>query len=289
MRHEINLIGIRSGATADVGRAVPFFDREREARRIGEALREKASLMICGPAGVGKTALILNVLGRLPARLASRCLYLPGFRDLQDLLQKLLRALYDQKDLSLRQQLHAEGITALSFEAWLKTLPSSRLKGMLYRTVEQGEHRVLLDHPPPLTHAIAIVIKELFWMRNTPVYLLLRDTHEYRADRFARFFYWGQHERLALAPLPKEAATDLLEACINRYGLTKFDLEEFREEVMELSGGVPGAIVKMCALAADPRYQYGSRIKTKLVHIDYLMSTQHFRPSERNPPIVKRD
>jgi len=28
----------------------------------------------------------------------------------------------------------------------------------------------------------------------------------------------------------------------------------------------------MCELAAEPRYHYDSRIKTRLIHIDYLMS-----------------
>jgi hypothetical protein len=49
-----------------------------------------------------------------------------------------------------------------------------------------------------------------------------------------------------------------------------------------LSKRVPGAIVKMCALAADPQYQKGLRIKTKSVYIEYLMSGQH--PLVHAPP-----
>ena len=284
MRHKNDGTGILSCGASGDARAVPFLDRERESRRIEEALRGKASLMISGPAGIGKTAVMLNVLRRLPPKLASQCFYLPGFKDLQDLLHKLVRALYDRKDQNLRQQLHAEGVTVLRFESWLKSLSTSRLKGTLYRAVERGDYRVLLDHPPPLTHAVAKVIKELFWMRDTPVFLLVRDTDTGRADQFARFFYWGPRERMTVPPLSIETATELLEACIERFGLSKFDLKEFREEVLELSGGIPGAIVKMCALAADPRYQYGSRIKTKLVHIDYLMSGEPLKLSKRNYP-----
>jgi AAA ATPase domain len=282
MRRRIDTARMRSSGVANDAKAVPFLDRERESRRIEEALRDKASLMISGPVGVGKTALVLNVLRRIPSRLASQCLYMPSFKDLQDLLHKLIGALYDRKDPNLRQQLHAEGVTVLNFESWLKTQSTSHLKGTLYRTVERGDYRVLFDHPPPLTHAVAKVIKELFWMRNTAVLLLVRDTEASRADQFARFFYWGPRERLALPPLPMEEANELLEACIKRFGLSNFDLEEFREEVLELSGGVPGAIVKMCALAADPRYHFGSRIKTKLVHIDYLMSGEPLKLSTRS-------
>lgn len=284
MRRESDITRIANKSLSHFARSAPFLDRERESRRIEEALREKTSMMICGPAGVGKTALTLNVLRCLPAKLACRCIYLQGFKDLQDLLQRLIQALYNRRDSTLRQQLHAEGVTVLSFEGWLKTLSSSRLRGTLYRIVERGEYRVILDHPPPLSHAIAKVIKELFWMRNTPVYLLVGDTKGNRLDQCARFFYWGPRERMTVPPLSVEKATELLEACIERFGLSTFDLEEFRGEVLDLGRGIPGAIVKMCELAADPRYHFGSRIKTKLVHIDYLMSGEPLKLSKRNYP-----
>ena len=289
MRRKSDMSGKRSEVVPNLHASLPFFDRERESRRIAGALRMKESMMIGGPAGIGKTALILNVIHHLPDELARQCLYLAGFKNLQDLLRKLLQTLYQAKNPELRKQLHAEGVSVVNFDVRLKALSSSRLKGTLYRAVEKTEYRVILDHVPPLTHAIAKVIKELFWMRNTPVYLLIRDDREHRIEQFTGFFYWGDREQLRLGPLPVPSARELLDCCIEQFGLSRLELEDFREEVLELSACVPRAIVKMCELAADPRYQYGSRIKTKLVHIDYLMSTQHFRPSERNPPIIKRD
>ena len=249
-----------------------FVDRETEARRLREAILKRESLVICGPAGIGKTALVSQVIHDCPAELAGRCVYLRSVKDLQDLLRQLIRKLYEASDPNLRRQLHTEGVTSLSFAGWLKGLSSSRMRGTLYRTAERGDYRVFLDHFPPLTHAVAKVIKELFWMRNTPVYLLVRDRVEHRIDQFSRFFYWDDRELLALPPLPRDAALQLLETCITRCGLSQLNLSDFREEVLELSKQVPGAIVKMCALAADPRYQYGSRIKTKTVYVDYLMS-----------------
>jgi len=228
-------------------------------------------MMISGPADIGKTALVKHVLGSLPREIENQCLYLAGFKDLQDLLRKLLKRLYQAGHPALRRQLHSEGVRASSLEAWLKSSPSPRLKGTLYRAAEQGPYHLILDHGPPLTPAIARVIKELFWMRNTPVCLLVRDEGRQRIEQLNHFFYWGRRQRLTLEPLPKPMAGEVLEQCIAQFGLSHLDLDGFREEVLELSGGVPGAIVKMCKLAADERYQYGMRIKTKLAHIDYLM------------------
>lgn len=252
-----------------------FVGRENETRRLQEAILKRECRAICGPSGVGKTALALKAISTLPPELRGRCIYVGAFKDLQDLLRQLICTLYELKDPNLRQQLHSEGVNILSFEAWLKALSSSRLKGTLFRTVERGDYHVFLDHLPPLTHAVAKIIKELFWMRKTPVYLLIRDELEQHLYQFYNFFYWGDRERLTLHPLPTEATAKLLEACIKQFGLSQLDLTDFKEEILELSKQIPGAIVKMCSLAANPRYQYGSQIKTRSIYIDYLMNVHN--------------
>lgn len=257
---------------AEHGKKVHFLDREHESQRLREAFLSGRSMMISGPADIGKTALLKHVLAGLPGKIGSQFLYLAGFTDLQDLLRKLLARLYRAGNPALLRQLHAEGVSEAHFDDWLKSTTSPRLKGALYRAAEQGNYHLILDLGPPLTGPTAKVVKELFWMRNTPVCLLIRDEGKQKIEHLSHFFHWGSRERLALGPLPKPVAGEMLEQCIVRFQLANFDLDDFREEVLNLSGCVPGAIVKMCALAADGRYQFGKHIKTKLVHIDYLMS-----------------
>ncbi|HZP01992.1 MAG TPA: hypothetical protein VFD30_17020, partial [Terriglobia bacterium] len=145
------------------------------------------------------------------------------------------------------------------------------LKGAVYRSMEKGHYWVFLDHVAPLSRAVVKVVQELMWMRNTPVFLLARGTTEREAGLVGNL-YWGKRQQLSLGPLPEQDAAELLEWCVEEYGLQKLDLTGFRQEVLRLSGLVPGAIIKMCQLAANPRYQYGSQIKTKLIHIDYMMT-----------------
>jgi hypothetical protein len=248
-----------------------FVGRKRESRRLESAIRNRQSLVISGPAGIGKTALVSNVLAHLPSELAARCLYISGTKDLQDLLRQLIVRLYDLKDHNLRQKLHGEGISALTFKDWLKSQSSSRLKGTLYHTVQRGDYRILLENFPLRNRALAKVAKELFWMRKTPIYLLIRDEEEKHIDQMLSYFYWGDREQLVLRPLPAKAAAALLEDCIERFELSRLELVEFRKNALELSARVPGAIVKMCALAADPQYQHGLCIKTQSVYLDYLL------------------
>jgi hypothetical protein len=250
---------------------IPFVGREVEALRLRDAILKRQGLLISGPAGIGKTFLVLRVLSELPRATARNCLYLSNAEGVQPLLRCLLRELYDLEDVTLRRQLRVEGVRGDAFKGWLKRQSTSRLKGAVYRSIERGCYWVFIDHFPPLTHAEAKIVRELVWMRGTPVFLLARGVTEREAGHVGSV-YWGSNQQLSLSPLPEQAGRELLEFCIRKFDLGNLDLEDFREEVMRFSGLLPGAILKMCTLAAEPKYHYGSRIKTRLIHIDCLMS-----------------
>jgi AAA ATPase domain len=255
--------------TAGLRLPATFVDRQAEVRRLRDAILKRQSLMVVGPRGVGKTALSLKVLAGLPASLAARCLYVPAAKDLRDLAAQIIRQLYATKSIALRRELHASGVSGARFEAWLRKRSSSQLRSALYRAVEGSDYRIFLDHLPPLTLGVAKILKELSWMRNTPVYLL-SEASEQALSGLMRFFYWSERELLRLGPLPRAAAEELLDGCLQEPALSALDLTGFREELLALSGNLPGATVNMCALAADPRYHFRNRIKTRTVYLDYL-------------------
>jgi hypothetical protein len=90
---------------------------------------------------------------------------------------------------------------------------------------------------------------------------------------YAWSIYFTPQYHIKLGPLPESASRELLEQCIQRFGLASLDLEGFREDVLRLSGQLPGSIINMCQLAADPHYHYGDHVKIKLIHVDYLLRT----------------
>ena len=252
------------------GRAL-VIDRKAESLRLHQAIRKRESLLICGPAGVGKTALVSKVVAELRQDIAGSAIFVDGLLGLRPFLRVLLQNLHDAGDSTLRRQLRAEGAGGGNFKSWLKSQPTSRLKGAVYRSMQTASYWIFLDHVPHLTHAVAKVIRELVWMRNTPVYLLARGSGPEEIGHAVKIF-WNDRQRLTLEPLHESAARELLESCIGRFGLAHLNLDDFREAVLSMSGYNPGVLVKMCELAAEPRYHYGSRIKTRLIHIDYLMS-----------------
>ena len=248
-----------------------IIDRKIESLRLHQAIGKRESLLICGPAGVGKTALISKVLAELPGDMARSVISVDGVIGLRPLLRALLHNLHAAEDSTLRKQLRAEGVGREGFKNWLKSQHTSRLKGAVYRSMQIASYWVFLDHLPPLTLALAKVVRELVWMRNTPVYPVTRGSSLEEVGHVANT-YWGEHQRLILEPLPESAARELLESCIRRFDLARLKLDDFRKAVLLMSGCNPGALVRMCELAAEPRYHHGSKIKVRLIHIDYLMS-----------------
>jgi len=256
--------------------------REAEARRLKTALREGRSQLIWGPVHSGKTFLIANVLGELPANERRRCICSAGSATRRQLVEHLVRGLFLAGDPLVLNKVQADHCDERMLSRWIAEQSAIRLRGILLTAAEQGHYRIFVDHLPPVSRAIAELLKELMNRAKTPVYLT-GCGYSHAEIGHAWSLYWTDEYRLHLGPLTEPSARALLDACIRRLALTSIDLDDFREEVLRLSGNLPGAIVKMCELAASPRYHYGKRVKVKLVHVDYLLQSKRLSSAAACP------
>jgi GTPase SAR1 family protein len=245
--------------------------REAELRRLRSAVQKRTSVLIWGPADAGKTTLVRKAIAEVPEATQKRCICWSGAATGRNLTSYFIRGLYQAGDGTVRKKVHADGASAASLSRWLQNQSLIRLRGILFTAAERGEYRFFIDHLPSVNHATAKVMKELINRCKSPVYLT--GTGYSAAEiGFAWSLFWTDEYRIRLGPLPESVARELLEICIRRFRLDSLDLGGFREEILHLSGHLPGAIVKMCELASDSRYHYHDQIKTKVIHVDYLMS-----------------
>lgn len=244
--------------------------RENELRRLRAAIRKRQSKLIWGTADAGKTFLIKKVLSDLPEPERRKCVYWTGTASRRRLVEHLIRELYLAGDPLVRKKVHADGASERTLNRWVNDQSLLRLRGILFSAANQGDYVLFLDHLPSPSLAMAHFLKELIHRTKTPVYLTcLGNSHG--EIGFAWRLYWTDEYRIHLGPLTAGPARELLEISIQRFGLGSLDLEGFHENVLRLSQHLPGSIVKMCQIAADPRYHYGDRVKIELVHVDYLM------------------
>ncbi len=247
-----------------------LFGRRQELARLTAAIRERRSLLIFGPPDSGKSALVDQALTNLPGNLASRCLRVKAEGSVQRILQQHVMRLFAAKDAVVQAAFSLHAREFHSLESWVKKQTSGRLRSLLFRAFDNGRYWVFWDNVGQLGLGHYHFLREAIWMRKTPVYLLTRGLgYEYLGQ--ASRLFWSEEWRVELGPLVPEDARALLEAAIEREGITNLDLSEFHEQVLEASRCLPGAIVSMVAMAAKPQYQYGNRVKTKLIHMDYLV------------------
>jgi AAA ATPase domain len=269
--------------------AVPFLGRRQELARLAEAIRRRESLLIWGPRDSGKTAIVARAIASLPEKISRQCLRVCVRGSLRDLLRDHVVELYRLGDPLVRSRFAADARGARSsIRAWARRQPSVRLRGLLVRAARDARYWIFWDDVPALGHAHLRLAKNLIWAHKTPVYFLARGCGESEIGLGARL-YWHDGLRLYLGPLPLPEAKRLLEQSMERSNLAAFDLAGFREEILDSSGLLPGAIVRMAALAAQPQYQCDGQIKTKLVRVDYLMEETPRRRREasnreRRPP-----
>jgi len=246
--------------------------RREELRVLRVAIQKRESRLLWGSMDTGKTALVKTAISELPDAEQQKCVYWAGAASGRQLLSYFVGQLYEKGDSYVRRKVHADGASDASLHRWLSKQSSLRLRGILFTASASGDYRFFVDHFPAPTHNMTRLMKEIMYQCGTPVYLVARGI-SHQEIGYAWSLYWNDSLRLHLGPLRKKHARDLLELCIRDFGLNSLDLEDFREDVLRLSGLLPGSIVKMSKLAANSRYHYGDRIKIKLVHVDYLMQS----------------
>jgi hypothetical protein len=244
--------------------------RKQELRHVLTAIRKRKSLLIWGPMHVGKTSLIRTAIAALTEAERHTCIYWTGAASGKQLLSHFVGQLYELGDPFVRKKVHADGGTAIALNRWLHKQTSLRLRGILFTALGQSDYRFFVDHFPPPTHNMARLMKDIMYRCKTPIYLAARGFSQNEIG-YSWSLYWHDGLRVHTGPLNGRDARGLLEVCIRDLGLDMLDLEDFREDMLRLSGHLPGSIVKMCKLAANSKYHYGNRIKIKLVHVDYLM------------------
>ena len=248
----------------------PFLGRRQELARLTKAIRNRQSLLIFGPPDCGKTALVDRALAMLPPEIARLCLRLHAEAPLPKLLRRHVEQLFAAGDPVVRAAYAAQAPNGRSIETWASSQTAGRLRSLLFRAFDQGSYRLFWDDVRRLGLAHVRFLREVIWMRKTPVYLLARSPSYEDLGQATRLF-WAQDQRLELPPLAPDEAEQLFDAAIANQRLEQLDLSEFRKQVIEASRNLPGAIVKMVAMAGQPQYRYGNSVKANLIYMDYLM------------------
>ena len=247
--------------------------RERERARLREAIAERRSLLVYGPAGSGKSALLHDVLSSVGACLCRRCIVCAAEGAPSNIWLRLVTALAESGDSEVLTRAENDAASAEHFENWARAQTSLRLRGIIHRAARTRDYLIFLDAIAPLPDGVYRLLQEWVWSGRTPVILLGRGSTQDELGKASQL-YWHEGLRLYLGPLERASAEAVLEDKIERFHLAKFADAEFRNFVLERSERLPGKIAQLCKLASNAAYHCGGHVKLHTLAVDFLLQQE---------------
>jgi hypothetical protein len=247
--------------------------REREREKLCAAIAERRSLLVCGPAGSGKSALLQDALSCVDECLRRKCIVCATEGAPSVIWERLVRSLAEADDPDVLTRVENEAGSYQRFESWVQDQTSLRLRGILRRAARAREYSIFLDAAAPLPDGTYRLLQEWVWSGRTPVILLGRGLTQHELGKAAQL-YWHEGLRLSLGPLNLVSAEALLDQTIERLHLAELADVEFRDFVLEQSARLPGRIEGLCELASNEAYHYEGRVKLRTLAVDFLLQQQ---------------
>jgi len=220
---------------------IPIIGRTHELSRLRSALRNRESLLVLGPGGSGKTAL-LQAMARV-----EDFIYLRYSTSLHHLLVDLAGAVFEAAHPNIEQQ------------------TSVHLKGLLWAALEAEPRPIAVDGIDRAGFSVYRFFQRLYFVPSVSLIATARDAVSLGA--LGRLF-WDPREILHLHPLHHAEAAHLFNTAADEFGLRDLDIQDFRDKVLASAKGNPGQIVEMCRMASNPMYVSGRHIKFALLRID---------------------
>jgi hypothetical protein len=235
-----------------------FFGRQNELAKLANWIGDHRSFMFFGPAGVGKTRLLDELLSRLTTVLRVSCCNTP-----QAVFQELALALWKKGQPDFRDRFKSVD--------QFKDVNSAGMKGLCLNALKSSRYTLVLEHVGFSSQQLATTLKQVVSEAGVPLIFVARSCHMEDVGYLVRHFP-DRSERFELTDFRTEQAEEFSKFVADEVHLDAENRSEFLNRLVEFSGGNPGAIVAMVQMACASKYRSGDRIKSTPLYIDFRLA-----------------
>jgi AAA+ ATPase superfamily predicted ATPase len=225
-----------------------LIDREKECYVISSLINQRKNIVIFGAEGVGKSAIINNVLNGFAGL---NRFYSPVSKTLKESLLNFM--MYDSFDKKTIQKADILVLKKLFYGMLDKNKPEY----IIFDHVESVE---------PKFYSFLVYITEA----KIPLIVLCRGLEKKDIGHLRMSLF--NFEKVEISNFDKPAADILIGHFIREFGIKITKEEDFKKQIFHFSKGNPKVIKGLCFLARDVKYQKSSGLDVKLMDLDRRIS-----------------
>ena len=222
--------------------------REKECAAINNFINQRKNIIIFGPEGVGKTAVLNKILTGFPT-LNKLCS--PESKTLKEsLLNFMAGASFDKKTVN-------EANILVLKKLFYEILARNKPEYIIFDHIESVE--------PKFYSFFAYLLEA-----KIPLIVLSRGLGKKEIGhlRMSSFNF----EKVEISNMEKPVADVLVEHFIKEFGIKITKEDEFKKQIFYFSQGNPKIIKGLCFLARDVKYQKSGGLDVKLMDLDRRIS-----------------
>jgi hypothetical protein len=216
--------------------------REHERRLLGDLMRQKKNVLILGDEGVGKSAIIEDMMAR---NVGENILYSKRSTTLKETLVNMVDSIRGGKNLQKKDVLS--------------------LKKICYQILDESPEYAVLDHIGWVErrfYSFLTFMKE----RKIPFIIVTRRPGKENLGHLWMGLY--DFEKLEIKNLDQTKTSKLVDHYAASLDLEIDALSDFKKEVFKFSEGSPTIIRDLCQLAKADKYRTKGYVDVKLTDLD---------------------
>ena len=221
--------------------------REKEITRIRDYMLRKRHLIIFGEKGVGKTAIIKEIINE---QTMQNILYSPNSHTLKEALVNLVS--FGTSSCKGAKNIAQKNIVYL--------------KKLFYKVLDKNPSYLVFDHIAKMGPRYCSLLDYIVLERQTSLIVLSRGLKQQDIGHLGMMSCY--FEKIEISNLDRIAADNLTEYFIARSGAAIADKGALKKDVFHYSKGNPKIIRELCLLAADAKYRRKGFLDTKLLDLD---------------------